>query len=207
MSERDPDLPLFPLGIVALPGEALPLHLFEERYKELGSRCIAEDREFGIVLMDVDGPRTVGCAVRVTEVLQEFDDGRLDVMTRGTRPFRVIEEHHTHAYASAAVEFLDDESEALDHDAAAAVRQAFASLANQATEHEVTPADLMAASAYDLAASVEFAPEAKQQLLESRSENARLHQLLSLLRAALKRLEFADLAQVRGASNGVVRFG
>ncbi|MFA4929982.1 MAG: LON peptidase substrate-binding domain-containing protein [Patulibacter sp.] len=207
MSERDPDLPLFPLGIVALPGEALPLHLFEERYKDLGARCIAEDREFGIVLVDSDGPRTVGCAVRVTEVLQEFDDGRLDILTRGTRPFRVIEEHHRHSYASAVVEFLSDESEALDHDAAAAVRQAYASLANQATEHEVTPADLMAASAYDLAASVEFAPEAKQQLLEARSENARLHQLLSLLRAALKRLEFADLAQVRGASNGVVRFG
>lgn len=207
MSERDPDLPLFPLGIVALPGEALPLHLFEERYKDLGARCIAEDREFGVVLVDSDGPRTVGCAVRVTEVLQEFDDGRLDIMTRGTRPFRVIEEHHVHSYASAVVEFLDDESEALDHDAAAAVRQAYASLANQATEHEVTPADLMAASAYDLAASVEFAPEAKQQLLEARSENARLHQLLALLRAALKRLEFADLAQVRGASNGVVRFG
>lgn len=207
MSDRDPDLPLFPLGIVALPGEALPLHLFEDRYKDLGARCIAEDREFGIVLVDSDGPRTVGCAVRVTEVLQEFDDGRLDILTRGTRPFRVIEEHHRHSYASAAVEFLDDESEALDHDAAAAVRQAYASLANQATEHEVAPADLMAASAYDLAASVEFAPEAKQQLLESRSENARLHQLLSLLRAALKRLEFADLAQVRGASNGVVRFG
>lgn len=207
MSERDPDLPLFPLGIVALPGEALPLHLFEERYKELGARCIAEDREFGIVLVDADGPRTVGCAVRVTEVLQEFDDGRLDIMTRGTRPFRVIEEHHRHSYASASVEFLDDESEALDHDVAAAVRQAYASLANQATEHEVSPADLMAASAYDLAASVEFAPEAKQQLLETRSENARLHQLLALLRAALKRLEFADLAQVRGASNGVVRFG
>lgn len=207
MSERDPDLPLFPLGIVALPGEALPLHLFEDRYKDLGARCIAEDREFGIVLVDTDGPRTVGCAVRVTEVLQEFDDGRLDILTRGTRPFRVIEEHHRHPYASASVEFLDDETEPLDHDAAAAVRQAYASLANQATDHEVAPADLMAASSYDLAASVEFAPEAKQQLLESRSENARLHQLLSLLRAALKRLEFADLAQVRGASNGVVRFG
>lgn len=207
MSERDHDLPLFPLGIVALPGEALPLHLFEERYKQLGAHCIAEDREFGIVLTDDDGPRTVGCAVRITDVLQEFDDGRLDIMTRGTRPFRVIEEHHRHAYASAAVEFLDDESEALDHDAAAAVRQAYASLATQATDHEVSPAELMAASAYDLAASVDFAPDVKQQLLESRSENARLRQLLSLLRAALKRLEFADLAQVRGASNGVVRFG
>lgn len=207
MSDRDNDLPLFPLGVVALPGEALPLHLFEERYKELGARCIAEDREFGIVLVDDDGPRSVGCAVRVTEVLQEFDDGRLDVLTRGTRPFRVIEEHHRLSYASAHVEFLEDESEALDHDAAAAVRQAYASLASQASDHDVTPADLLSASAYDMAASVDFAPEAKQQLLESRSENARLHQLLALLRAALKRLEFADLAAVRGASNGVVRFG
>jgi Lon protease-like protein len=105
------------------------------------------------------------------------------------------------------VEFLHDEDEALDHDAAAAVRQAYASLANQATEHEVSPAELVTAGSYDLAASVEFAPEAKQQLLEARSENARLRQLLALLRAALKRLEFADLAEVRGASNGVVRFG
>jgi len=206
MSAHDDDLPLFPLGIVALPGEDVPLHLFEERYKELGARCIAEDREFGIVLADEDGPRSVGCAMRVVEVLQRFDDGRLDVLTRGTRPFRVVEEHHRHAYASAEVEFLDDQPESLDHDAAAAVRQAYASLANQATEHEVSPGDLAAASSYDLAASVEFAVEAKQQLLESRSENARLRQLLALLRAALKRLEFADLAKVRSASNGVVRF-
>ncbi|MDX8151389.1 LON peptidase substrate-binding domain-containing protein [Patulibacter brassicae] len=206
MAQREEDLPLFPLGIVALPGEDVPLHLFEERYKELGARCIAEDREFGIVLLDEDGPRAIGCAMRVTEVLQRFEDGRLDVMTRGTRPFRVIEEHHRHAYASAEVEFLDDDAESPDHDAAAAVRQAYASLANQATEHEVSPGDLAAATSYDLAASVEFAAAAKQQLLEQRSENARLRQLLSLLRAALKRLEFADLARVRGASNGVVRF-
>jgi Lon protease-like protein len=207
MEDADPDMPLFPLGLVALPGEQVPLHLFEERYKELGARCIDEDREFGIVLVDEDGPRSVGCAMRVTEVLQRFEDGRLDVVTRGTRPFRVVEEHHRHSYASARVEFLADEPEALDHDAAAAVRQAYASLANQATDHEVSPAELVAASSYDLAASVEFAAEAKQQLLEARSENARLRQLLALLRAALKRLEFADLAEVRGASNGVVRFG
>lgn len=207
MADVDPDLPLFPLGLVALPGEEVPLHLFEERYKELGARCVAEDREFGIVLADEDGPRSVGCAMRITEVLQRFDDGRMDVLTRGTRPFRVVEEHHRHAYASAHVEFLADVPEPLDQDVAAAVRQAYASLASQATEHQVTPADLLAAGAYDLAASVEFAVEAKQQLLEERSENARLHQLLALLRAALKRLEFADLAQVRGASNGVVRFG
>lgn len=206
MSDRDADLPLFPLGIVALPGEEVPLHLFEERYKQLGAQCIADDREFGIVLVDDDGPRSVGCAMRVTEVLQQFDDGRMDIMTRGTRPFRVVEEHHRHAYASAEVEFLDDASESLDHDAAAAVRQAYASLATQATEHDVAPADLAAASAYDLAASVEFSAEAKQQLLESRSENARLRQLLALLRSALKHLEFADLAKVRSASNGVVRF-
>lgn len=207
MVDADPDMPLFPLGIVALPGEEVPLHLFEERYKELGALCIAEDREFGIVLVDENGPRSIGCAVRVTDVLQRFDDGRLDVMTRGTRPFRVVEEHHRHPFASAEVEFLDDDPEILDQDAAAAVRQAYASLANQATEHEVAPSDLLSVSSYDLAASVEFASQAKQQLLESRSENARLRQLLALLRAALKRLEFADLARVRGASNGVVRFG
>ncbi|MGE4425985.1 MAG: LON peptidase substrate-binding domain-containing protein [Solirubrobacteraceae bacterium] len=207
MGAVEPDLPLFPLAIVALPGEDVPLHLFEERYKALAADCLDQDREFGIVLSDDDGPRAVGCAMRIVEVLQRFDDGRLDVLTRGTRPFRVVEEHHVHTYASAEVEFLDDEPEALDHDAAAAVRQAYVSLARQATDHEVTPADLVDAGAYALAGTVEFAVDVKQQMLEARSENARLRQLLALLRGALKRLEFADMAKVRSASNGVVRFG
>ncbi|MCK9250167.1 MAG: LON peptidase substrate-binding domain-containing protein [Solirubrobacteraceae bacterium] len=207
MGDVEPDLPLFPLAIVALPGEDVPLHVFEPRYRDLAAVCLDQDREFGIVLADDDGPRSVGCAMRIVEVLQRFDDGRLDVLTRGTRPFRVVEEHHLHSFSSAEVEFLDDDDEPLDHDAAAAVRQAYASLARQATDHDVAPADLLGASAYALAGTVEFAVDVKQQMLEARSENARLRQLLALLRAALKRLEFADLAKVRGASNGVVRFG
>lgn len=75
-------IPLFPLGIVALPGAPIPLHIFEERYKEMISRCIEQGRVFGIVLFSGERMADAGCTVRVLEVLKRYDDGRMDILTR-----------------------------------------------------------------------------------------------------------------------------
>ena len=83
------DFPLFPLGLVALPSELIPLHIFEERYKALVARCLEEQSEFGIVCSDDDGLRDTGCACEIAEVLERFDDGRINLVARGTRPFRL----------------------------------------------------------------------------------------------------------------------
>src|SRR3954468_4640240 len=108
------DFPLFPLGIVALPNEVVPLHIFEERYKTMISECLNADREFGIVWLSDEGLRPVGCACAITEVLERADDGRMNILTQGTRPFRVVERLEHLPYPAGEVEFLADRSEQPD---------------------------------------------------------------------------------------------
>src|SRR5919107_6036237 len=105
------ELPLFPLGVVALPHELVPLHIFEERYKTMIGECLERETEFGIVWAADDGLRPVGCAMEITEVLERMDDGRLNILTRGTRPFRVVAERDALPYPAGTVEFLEDKDE------------------------------------------------------------------------------------------------
>jgi Lon protease-like protein len=202
------DFPLFPLGIVALPSEAVPLHIFEPRYRTMIAECLESGSEFGIVWASDDGLRQIGCACEIAEVLERHEDGRMDILTRGTRPFRLVEAHDDHLpYPSGTVEWLDDKSEQLDAATVDAAHEAYATLVQQATDAEPERDRLDAMSAYDMAATVDFGLEAKQGLLSLRSENARLRLVTRLLRAALKRLDFIERAQARARSNGKVRFG
>lgn len=106
-------IPLFPLGIVALPGSATPLHIFEERYKEMIARCIAEHLDFGIVQFNGEAMSNAGCTVRILEVIQRYDDGRMDILTRGRQRFQILEIIEEKAYLEARVSFFDDAPEAL----------------------------------------------------------------------------------------------
>src|SRR5919197_1210932 len=151
------DFPLFPLRLVALPHELVPLHIFEERYRTMINECLESGSEFGIVWENDEGVRPVGCAMEITEVLERMEDGRMNILTRGTRPFRIVDERR-----------------------------------------EMT--------AYQMAATVDFGLDAKQGLLDLRSENARLRLVTRLFRAASRRLEFIERAQARARSNGKVRF-
>jgi Lon protease-like protein len=207
MSEHRDDFPLFPLGMVAVPHEIVPLHIFEERYKEMIADCIEDGREFGIVWASDDGLKANGCAMEVTEVLERHEDGRMDILTRGTRPFRILEEHFDHVYPAGEVEFLDDKDEAPDPPTVDAAHEAYGSLVEEATDKVLEPEVLAPLTAYEMAATVDFGPDAKQGLLDLRSENARMRLLTRLFRAAVKRLDFIERAQARARSNGKVRFG
>jgi Lon protease-like protein len=201
------DFPLFPLRIVALPHEIVPLHIFEERYKTMIGECLDSGSEFGIVWAEDDGVRPVGCAVEIAEVLERMDDGRLNILTRGTRPFRIVERQDHLPYPAGTVEFLDDKEEAADAGTATAAHEAYNVLVEQATDRTLDQDELDAMSAYQMAATVDFGLEAKQGLLDLRSENARLRLVARLFRAATKRLDFIDRAQERARSNGKVHFG
>ena len=110
------DFPLFPLGIVALPSEAVPLHIFEARYRTMIAECLETGSEFGIVWAAEDGLRQIGCACEIAEVLERHEDGRMDILTRGTRPFRLVEAHDDLPYPAGTVEWLDDKAEQPDDD-------------------------------------------------------------------------------------------
>jgi Lon protease-like protein len=215
--------PLFPLGLVAVPGESVPLHVFEDRYRRMIEQCLSAEpgspgREFGIIWLSDEELKDVGCACEIARVLERMDDGRLNILARGMRPFRLLERQDDLPYPAGVVEFLldDDESEGEgegaafdegDEVASASARELYRELVEQATDRQLGEDELNEMSAYEMAATVEFTKEAKQELLELRSEPARLRLLALLLRAAIKRLELIDRAQTRAASNGKVRFG
>jgi Lon protease-like protein len=203
------DYPLFPLPLVALPGEMVPLHIFEDRYKAMMAHCLQQDGEFGIVWMSDDGLQEIGCACAIDRVLERMEDGRMNLVARGTRPFRVLERQSHLPYPAGIVEFLDDDSDDGDDDSqlAGPARAAYADLVKRATDRELGDDELAEMDAYAMAATVDFGPEAKQGLLELRSESARLRLVTRLFRAATKRLDFVDRAQTRARSNGKVRFG
>ena len=90
MSSTRERFPLFPLGLVLLPHELVPLHIFEERYKLMIGECLEEESEFGIVWLSDDGLKEIGCAARVSKVIERFEDGRLNVLVEGTNPFRLV---------------------------------------------------------------------------------------------------------------------
>ena len=199
------EFPLFPLGLVALPSELIPLHIFEQRYKAMMNECLRDEREFGILWLADDGLREIGCACEIAEVIERMDDGRMNLVARGTRPFRVLERQGHLAYPAGVVEFLDDREGELDADVAAAAHEAYADLVRRATDRDPTAEELAELDAYAMAATVDFGLDAKQGLLDLRSEAARLKLVTRLFRAAIKRLDFVDRAQERARSNGRVR--
>jgi Lon protease-like protein len=83
-------LPLFPLQVVLLPGTQLPLHIFEDRYKQMIGEVLRDKLEFGVVLASEKGLVNTGCTASVDRVLKEYADGRLDILTRGRRRFEIL---------------------------------------------------------------------------------------------------------------------
>jgi Lon protease-like protein len=201
------EFPLFPLAIVALPTELVPLHIFEERYKTMINLCIEQEREFGIIWLADDGLREIGCACKIERVLERLEDGRINVVVRGTRAIRVLERQSHLPFPAGVIEFVTDREELPDEEQRGKAHAAYAELVQQATGRDPDGEEIAGMSAYAMAATVEFGLEAKQGLLDLRSENARLRFVTRLFRGALKRLDFADRAETRARSNGKVRFG
>jgi Lon protease-like protein len=204
--------PLFPLGIVALPSESVPLHIFEDRYRRMIEHCLQApsnslEGEFGILWLSEEELKEVGCACEVENVLERLDDGRLNIVVRGTRPFRLLERQDDLPYPAGAIEFLSEDAEESDPEAAEAAHELYRELVREATDREISDPELAQLDSYRMAATVEFAVEAKQELLELRSENARMRLLATLLQNAIERLDLVERAQARALSNGKVRFG
>jgi Lon protease-like protein len=198
--------PLFPLGLVLLPGEVVPLHIFEDRYRQMIGECLDEEREFGILWLADDELKKVGCAARVTRVLERFDDGRMNILAEGTTPFRMERRIGDMAYPAGDVVLLDDEPDT-DDDALERARTAYADLVEEVTDERPEPEALSALGAYGMAATVDINPAAKQALLELRSEPARLEQLEGLFAEALRRIKTAARVAEQASGNGHLKPG
>ena len=196
------EIGLFPLGIVLLPTERVPLHIFEPRYCELIGECLEEDAEFGMLYADEDGVRELGTRAHVTEVLERFDDGRLNILVEGGERFRVDRLTQGRSFLTAVVEPVEDEAGPVDSETAARAAGSFRALAAVAGAETEDPDESSPQLSYELAAQVELAPEAKQDLLESRSEQQRLELVAELLDVARQTLIATRELGERAKRNG-----
>src|SRR6266571_8557297 len=103
------EIGLFPLGIVLLPTERVPLHIFEERYRELVGESLADDRRFGLVFADDDGVRSMGTKAAVAQVLNRFPDGRMNIIVEGEERFTIVRMTGGRSFDMAEVELVEDE--------------------------------------------------------------------------------------------------
>ncbi|MEA2423565.1 MAG: hypothetical protein QOF55_2664 [Thermoleophilaceae bacterium] len=210
MGETTDRFPLFPLGIVLLPSEVVPLHIFEERYKTMIGECLESESEFGIVWLSDDGLRDIGCTARVTQVLAELEDGRMNVLVAGGRPFRLLRRIDDMAYPAGEIEVLHDEPDAEDDaeaevaelELAAEAHERYADLVEQVTDERPSAADLEDLDSYGMAATIEFDAGSKQELLELRSERERLAAVRDLFVSTMKRIESSEEAGELARSNG-----
>ena len=199
-------LPLFLLPMSALPGEEVPLHVFEPRYRALVQHCLETESPFGVLLSDDEGAREIGCAVVIEQVTHRHEDGRLEIATRGTERFRLDGEIAEQEFPAAPVVWLHDEPvDPHDEDDDAEARALFAELAERVTGSVPELGD-EGDTSFLIASRVAFGGAAKQGLLELRSEAKRLALLERLLRAALARLSQVELRQAQARSNGRVHF-
>ncbi len=202
------ELGLFPLGIVLLPSEQLPLHIFEDRYKELIGDCLEADSEFGLVYADDDGIRDVGTRARVAEVLTRFDDGRLNILVEGGERFRLEELTEGKSYVTGHVHpFHDDDDDAADPVAIQDALRIFGVL-RELTGSEVEPPDpALPQLSYALAGKVELPPLDKLGLLREVSERKRIEAVHELLEHAVLTAQRVRRAAQRAATNGRVDLG
>jgi Lon protease-like protein len=206
MGEAISRFPLFPLGLVLLPAEVVPLHIFEERYKLMVGECLERKSEFGVLWMAEGGLREVGCTARVTQLLERMEDGRMNILVQGAAPFRLVRRIEDLPYPAGDVELLDEvdeeEETASEPAAGADAREQYADLVERVTDSRPSEGDLAQLDAYGMAATLDFALDAKQDLLELRSERLRLERLGELFKATIERLEQAEATAKVAKGNG-----
>jgi Lon protease-like protein len=198
------EIGLFPLGIVLLPTEQVPLHIFEPRYRELIGETLADGRPFGIVYGDDDGLREVGTLATVIEVVDRFDDGRLNVIVEGASRFRLLELTDGRAFATGRVEDVADQDDPAEPEDVERALALFARLVEQTeSDIEAPEADAPALS-FAIAGRFDFSPEIKQELLDESSERVRLKRLCELLELAAETVARQKEIATRAQSNGKV---
>jgi Lon protease-like protein len=200
-----PELGLFPLPIVLVPTERIPLHIFEPRYKELIDECIELGEEFGLVLATGDGAvHEIGTRARVAQLVELLDDGSMNIVVEGGERFRLLDLTTGRAFTTGIVEPVQDDDElALSADVERAL-EVFSELAEISESDVDVPDPLSPLFDFELAARVDFTVEAKQELLSMTSPRARMTALVGLLEVALEAVKLELTLRERAGRNGKV---
>lgn len=199
-------LPLFPLDLVLYPGEHLPLHIFEERYKELTQYCLDHDVAFGIVRAQEDAMAEVGTTARIREVATRYEDGRMDIVVEGEERFRLMELHSEKSYYTADVVLLDEEEQSVDIDLKERVitqHMKLLELAGRTVRPDLYKDEEFLS--FVLAKNAALDGEQKQELLEMTNENDRIQYLIRHFETLIPRVEKKEDVHRRIRSNGHFR--
>jgi Lon protease-like protein len=186
-------IPLFPLGVVLLPEMILPLHIFEERYKTMIGQCLDQDEEFGIVYFNGKKMEEVGCTARILKVLKRYDDGRMDILTKGNKRFEIIDVSDREACLQARVVYLDDradeETEGFEKLAYEGVEllQELDKLAEKEQEYAFFDEVDVRLLSFLIPSHDGFGPQEKQKFLEMTSTRDRLTKGVESLKKVIER--------------------
>jgi Lon protease-like protein len=200
-------LPLFPLSLVALPGAAIPLHIFEERYREMVGEAEATRTDFGIVRTitrgEESGIANVGCTVIVEAVTHRYPDGRFDIVTRGWRRFRILSLDDEKDWLRGEVEYFDDEEEGPV--AEEVIEKAFAAYRRLQRElGEGEPEALDRENRYlsfRMAGSIDDL-DFRSILLQSKSETQRLKLFTDFVDSYIPRRQYVAMMKKKAPTNG-----
>jgi len=203
-------IPLFPLNVVLLPGATLPLHIFEPRYRQMVRRCIDDKCEFGLLLALPKGIVRVGCTAEITEVLQRYPDGRMDILTVGRSPFRILELVNTDAYVNdelleGDVDFLDDREYRTDARTRNDLLQLYEVCHTLIFDDYPKNIEGEAAEylSFVVASTLPLDLMWKQQILELRSEADRQERLVGYLREWAPHLQKQEKSRARAGGSGI----
>ena len=199
-AETTEELRLFPLNLVLFPGMALPLRIFEERYKLMIAECLDENAPFGVVLiqegMEVGGPARpyrTGTTARITQV-ERLEEGRMNLATEGERRFHRVETVHEIPYLKAKVQYLPEETGETVQGEVDKARELFAEYIRGLAElrgdwtREAKITEDIGRLSYSIAQYLDLPPRAKQRLLELPLTGERLHYEVPLLEGAVKQV-------------------
>jgi len=193
-------LPLLALGVVRLPPHQLPLHIFEDRYKQMIADVMASGSEFGVVLAAGQGLMSNGCTATVEELLKEYPDGRMDILTLGRRRFAIEVVNVEMDYLRAKVNYFDDDE--LTAPAALRDRAVTVCSALPGPEGEVPEIDAAEPQLSFQLARLVTDLEFRQQLLGMRSEPARLERLIDYVPGYVQHSKQSERLKEVAGKNG-----
>jgi ATP-dependent Lon protease len=201
---RPERIPLFPLNVVLLPGAELPLHIFEPRYRQMVKGCLEEKSEFGMLLALPKGVARVGCTAEIVDVVKRYGDGRMDIVTTGRAPFRVVELFTEDPLMEGHVDYLEDREAPGNPRIQRELVELFE--ACHTLIFDDYPKNLEGAATQDLsylvAATLPMDLLWKQQILELRSEADRQERLVAYLREWAPHLQRKGVMRQRAGGNG-----
>ena len=206
-------IPLFPLGLVLLPQMPLPLHIFEERYKLMIGKCLEKNEEFGIVYFNGTAIQAIGCTASIQRVLKRYNDGRLDILTRGENRFEINEMVDRKPYLEAGVTFFDDKLEENTDacqelaDNGMNLLKQFAGIAGVRGEYGFAEIMDFIFISFLIAGCEGFSYEEKQKFLEMSSTFERLVKSVGSLARIIERTKItAEIQKIIGGNGNMARF-